>query len=255
MPNVLIIDDDADVGRGHQRLLERAGFDVTTVENALAALGELQLRAFDVILLDIRMPFLQGTGLYDELTAIYPQFTKRVVFVTGFAGDPGTRAFLRDAGRPVLMKPVEFEDLVSAVQRVAGETSARQGAARPVRVLVVDDDGAVRTTVRRTLMSAGHDVVEAPDGAAALKVLGAAPPVDLLLTDIYMPQMDGIELTIRARMAGRPLPVIAMSGGGYMKREDVLDTARKIGAMRTLAKPFTPQELLATVEDVLNWSG
>jgi len=251
VPDVLIVDDDAAVARTHQKLLERAGFAVTTADNGLAALGELQQHVFQVILLDVRMPFLEGTGFYQELAKTYPDLTNRVVFVTGFAEDPNVRTFLRDVGRPVLIKPVEFDDLVTAVKRVVEGPASGRRAGTAARVLVVDDDAPLRATVRRALVAAGYEVTEAGGGEAALQALGAHPPVDLLITDMYMPGMDGVELTIRARREGRPLKVIAMSGGGYMKREDVLDVARKIGAARTLEKPFTPDELLAAVEVVL----
>ena len=251
VPDILIVDDDVSVGRVHQRLLERAGYTVTAVDNGLAALAELQQHTFGAILLDVRMPFLEGRRFYEEVANTYPELAERVIFVTGFADDPQVRDFLRGVGRPVLLKPVEFEELVTAVQHIARPAPRAPRLGSQIRVLVADDDAIVRKTIRRFLVAAGYEVSEAADGAGALQALRAEPPVDLLITDIYMPGMDGMELAIRARQEGTLLHVLVMSGGGYMAREDVLKRAQKLGAARTLGKPFTGEELLAAVEEAL----
>ena len=251
MPDVLIVDDDAQVGRTHGRILERAGFAVTAAENGLAALAELQQHSFQVILLDVQMPFLEGSAFYDELARLYPGLRRRVIFVTGHAGDTKVQKFLRDTGRPILTKPVEAAALVAAVRQAADQAPPPTRLVRPARVLVVDDDPAVRKTVRRHLTAAGCEVLEAADGRIALKVL-EEQQVDLLITDMYMPGVDGVELAIRTRQAERPVPMIGISGGGYMDQSDVLELARSMGVARTLPKPFDGEELLAAVNDVLS---
>lgn len=117
-------------------------------------------------------------------------------------------------------------------------------------ILVVDDDEAFRSVLRRTLVRAGYDVLEAADGAAALKTLSGAR-VELVITDIIMPNMEGIE-TIRALRRTYPhLGIVAMSGGGRMKPEGYLEGATAFGAARILRKPFDNVELFAAVEDAL----
>lgn len=118
------------------------------------------------------------------------------------------------------------------------------------RVLVIDDDASVRQLVRRALETQKHDVIEAGDGATALRLI-AEKPIDVVITDLYMPQMDGIEFTIRlAQQKPRPR-LIAISGGGHMEKGSLLETARRLGADATLAKPFSVGELLDTVADLL----
>jgi CheY-like chemotaxis protein len=117
-------------------------------------------------------------------------------------------------------------------------------------ILVIDDDGAFRSMLRRTLQRLGHEVSEAADGSAALRTLREAT-VDLVMTDIIMPGMEGIE-TIRALQRDHPqLNVIAMSGGGRIKAEGYLEVAKAFGAVRVLRKPFDREELLAAIEEAL----
>ena len=118
------------------------------------------------------------------------------------------------------------------------------------RILVIDDDDAFRRMLRRTLERAGHSVTEAGDGAQGLKVLRDIA-VDLVITDLIMPEMEGIE-TIRALRHDYPeLGIIAMSGGGRMTPDGYLAAAKGFGAARVLAKPFENEELFAAIEAAL----
>lgn len=101
--------------------------------------------------------------------------------------------------------------------------------------------------MRRALVSAGHDVIAVSDGDTALAQLEAAP-VDLVITDIVMPGREGIELILEIRRRFAALPVIAVSGGQLPGGQDILDMAHRLGAIRALAKPFRPRQLVDMVE-------
>ncbi len=118
------------------------------------------------------------------------------------------------------------------------------------RILIADDDASVRAAARRALTAAGHEVEEAVDGRAALD-LHRARPYDLLVLDLYMPGTDGLEATIRLIRECPQVRIVAISGGGYRHRTDVLLMALNAGARRTVAKPFTVEELVGAVSEVL----
>jgi two-component system chemotaxis response regulator CheY len=118
------------------------------------------------------------------------------------------------------------------------------------RILVIDDDGLIRETVRRMLEGAGHVVIEAEDGAAGLKLVGNDPP-DLVVTDIYMPGKEGIETIRELRQVSPNLKIIAISGSTWSSGHDALSSAKLLGADRTLPKPFRREQLLASVRDCL----
>jgi CheY-like chemotaxis protein len=120
-----------------------------------------------------------------------------------------------------------------------------------VRVLVVDDVVEMRSMIRSMLESAGHEVTEANNGRAAIKILQGPDPIDLLVTDILMPEADGLEV-IRAASARPELGIIAISGGGnYMPAAVSLAMSEAFGARKVLFKPFRKQELLDAVSSVI----
>lgn len=116
------------------------------------------------------------------------------------------------------------------------------------RILIIDDDAAVRTTVRVLLERAGYDILEAGDGREGSRMLDG---VDLVITDLLMPEVDGVDLLGMIRREGRSVPVIAMSGGGKVDSKSYLDVAKALGAFATIAKPFDLDHLLSTVRDAL----
>jgi DNA-binding response OmpR family regulator len=118
------------------------------------------------------------------------------------------------------------------------------------KVLVVDDEAEVRGYLRRVLEKLGHEVWEAPDGTGALQLLETIP-FGLVITDAYMAEVDGMELLVRIQQRGLHMPVLMISGGGYMAREDVLAMGKSCGAVATLEKPFSLEQLRATIEPLL----
>jgi DNA-binding response OmpR family regulator len=118
-------------------------------------------------------------------------------------------------------------------------------------VLVVDDDAGMRSIVERILLRDGHTVSIAVDGVQALRLLESTE-FDLLITDLVMPDIEGMQiLRVLRKKAVRPR-IIAMSGGGRGSAAEYLTVAASLGADATLAKPFTPEALIQVVHKVLD---
>jgi CheY-like chemotaxis protein len=117
------------------------------------------------------------------------------------------------------------------------------------RILVVDDDENICRVVQRMLNAAGYDVDVANNGQEALAKL--TPDVNLVLSDVLMPEMDGIEMIMRLRKEVPDVKIISMSGGGIQDKEHVLEIAERLGAVKTLSKPFSREDLIGTVQEVL----
>lgn len=121
---------------------------------------------------------------------------------------------------------------------------------RAASVLVVEDEAELREVYRRVLESAGLSVRLAPNGRQACRMLEQAP-ADLVLTDLLMPEMDGIELIAWMRRQGHRMPVLMVSGANAIYQTDYLAVCRDLGATDTLEKPVRPEPLLAAVRRLL----
>jgi len=119
------------------------------------------------------------------------------------------------------------------------------------RILVVDDDKEVREMLRQMLERAGYEVVDACDGNVALK-LYREQPTDLIITDLIMPNKEGIETIMELRRDFPDVKIIAISGGGRIGPKDYLSSAKMLGARRILAKPLDRPKLLKAIEELLN---
>ena len=117
-------------------------------------------------------------------------------------------------------------------------------------ILIVDTRPTDRQLYTALLGSFGYRVLEAGDGSEALELARTELP-DLVITDIIMPGMEGIETIRTLRRTHPELKVIAMSGGGRMKPESYLEVAKAFGAVRVFSKPFDNEELFAAIEDAL----
>jgi DNA-binding response OmpR family regulator len=121
------------------------------------------------------------------------------------------------------------------------------------QILVIDDDEQVRGFVREVLIRAGHEVLTAQDGDDGLKLF-KEKKVDLVITDLFMPEKEGCETIVELKKISPAVKIIAVSGGCRINGADCLPIAEKLGARRTLHKPITSQELLEAVGAVLGES-
>jgi CheY-like chemotaxis protein len=133
----------------------------------------------------------------------------------------------------------------------AASAGGEQAPATRRRILLVEDDELLRRGMRLILESAGYEVATAPNGVVAL-LLWMKQPFDLVITDLLMPEKEGVETIVELRQRRPTQKIIAMSGGGFIMAEDYLRIAQALGVTRTLAKPFTPQTFLATVAEALD---
>jgi CheY-like chemotaxis protein len=117
------------------------------------------------------------------------------------------------------------------------------------RVLVIDDESQMRQLLCEALERRGDTVDQAANGREALQRLAECQP-DLVITDLVMPEMEGIETIQALRRKCPGIPIIAISGGGRVNPEGYLSMAGQIGANRTLAKPFQLKEILAAVREL-----
>jgi CheY-like chemotaxis protein len=118
------------------------------------------------------------------------------------------------------------------------------------RILLVDDDDSFRKMLRITLVKMGYDVREARNGKEALGFFEQEQP-DVVMTDLVMPEKEGLETIMELRRKQHGVKIIAMSGGGRVSAKDYLRIAKAMGADRVLAKPFSNDELRLALDGLL----
>ena len=119
-----------------------------------------------------------------------------------------------------------------------------------LNILVIDDEADLRSSLQERLAMEGYHVRTAPDGRTGLK-LYHDHQVDLVITDVLMPEIDGLEVVRTLRRLSSTLPIIVMSGGGT-RDLDFLVEAQEFGATHTISKPFPLEELIDIVHDLVN---
>lgn len=117
-------------------------------------------------------------------------------------------------------------------------------------VLVIEDDEVVRDLIKRLLEMADYRVIVAGNGREGLKQYRLTAPA-LVITDLIMPEREGIETIMELRKHGSNVRILAISGGGRIGNSDILRVARSLGADDILAKPFQPVDLIGKVQELL----
>jgi len=119
------------------------------------------------------------------------------------------------------------------------------------RILIIDDEDRTRMLIRKILEREGYEVMEASNGKEGIKHY-RANPADLVITDIIMPEKEGIETILDLRKDFPDVKVIAMSGGGHEEADSYLKIAKQVGAVETMNKPIKNEDLVRIVKNILD---
>jgi len=281
---VLVVDDNANARQALAEMLQRLGFEVQTLDNAQAALAAVakadqRQQAFDVVMLDLRMPGMDGLEAGMQLGDMPLERPPQRLLVTGLGTEEIASRAKEANFAAVLLKPVNPSMLLDQLMRllhpsagparpgagagIAGSSAfagpaeaalrARLEGLRGARILAVDDNEVNLQIARELLEDIGFKVDLALDGQEALQRVRATS-YDMVLMDMQMPVMDGLEATraIRAMPGRSSLPIVAMTANAMNQDRDQCLAA---GMNDFLAKPIEPARLLALVEACLRPAG
>jgi PAS domain S-box-containing protein len=238
---ILVVEDQEDVRTLTAAALDQYGYRTLQAANADEALlmCEREGAGIHLVLTDVIMPHANGRALAQRLKKMIPAV--KILYMSGYSDTVIADHGVLVEGAEFIAKPFTPEALASKVRAVLGEAPTR------AKILVVDDDAAVRSFLCAVLEEGGYEVSEAEDGLKALNY-ALANPLDVVITDLIMPEKEGIE-TIRALRRQRPeIAIIALSGA---LDGQFLSIAQALGAKIALTKPVRPEALLAEVAKVL----
>jgi two-component system sensor histidine kinase/response regulator len=259
----LVVDDNSTNRRIIEALLLQWGVEAVLAESGEAALGLLEVerggKPFDFLLVDLHMPGMDGFRFIGQCNEKGTSNPTAILMLSSL--DRTLYSSKRDlyGVRYYLTKPVATADLKQTIQQaLAGTSFMEPGAAipaappsprRPLKVLVVEDNVVNRKLVTTILRKAGHSVVTADDGRAAIEAYTSAP-LDIILMDLQMPIMGGFEATaeIRRLEAGkRRVPIIALTANAMTETHDQCLRSDMDGYV---TKPLSSGELLKTIENL-----
>lgn len=246
---VLLVDDEEASRLTLTRRLEQGGYGVTVAENGAQALEMMRMERFDLVLLDVYMPVLDGLATLDAIKSDPVVQDVTVVMLTA----ANTREYVVHAmslgAVDYLVKPVNSAELVQRVRRslenrgprIEPTVKLRQVDLKGLRILVVDDEPLNVKLLDCRLRQMGFQTLAAETGRNALDLL-ANESVDAVLLDVNMPDMSGMELlrAIREDDGQRLLPVLMLSADG---EEETISRCYELGANDYLIKPYQPNDL------------
>ena len=236
---IMVVDDDTDLRTTLQELLTGEGLDVISAKNGFQAVELASEGQIDLIFMDIRMPGMDGVEAFMKIRETLPDCV--VVMMTGYSVESLIDLALSEGAKTCLSKPVSIEQLMEIVDELVPRSDTAH------RIMVVDDDTDLRSTLQEILLDEGRDVIAAADGFEAVQ-LASEGPIDLIFMDIRMPGMDGVEAFLKIKEILPECIVVMMTGYAV---ESLVEKALSEGAKTCLTKPVSIEELLEIVDEVV----
>ncbi len=248
---LLLVDDEEEFLVATSQALGRRGFEVTVAPNGVTALDLVKKKTFDVIVLDVKMPDISGPDVFDQIRNSLPEIP--VILLTGHPSVADAFTTSKRGIAAYISKPVDMDELANRARKVIAETKgkAADGEANnnagegigPLTVMIVDDETDLLESLQRVFIRRKINTLIADSGPKALEML-KEELVDVMVLDVKMPGMDGLEVLRRVKEKHPYLQVIMLSG--HPSVEAALEGV-KLGASEYLKKPADIDELIATI--------
>lgn len=244
MSKILVVDDDIHMVRMLTTMLEAERYSVISARSGHEALTKIKEDPPSLVLLDYMMPGMHGLDVLKEIKKGCGDID--VIVVTGHGSEKVAVEMMKMGASNYIQKPFSREELLRAVRHALLSRTRYEEDSPNIRILAVDDDKAVLSFIKGALHEIG-EVVVTTDPLEALTRMGTEY-FDIILSDVYMPQLDGIEFLKRARVLSPGTRTIMITSSGEV---DVARKAMKQGASDYISKPFEPEELRESVSDLL----
>jgi DNA-binding response OmpR family regulator len=236
MPKLaVIVDDNRALAEGLAEILEAEGYDIRVFDDPYEALRETAKLSFDVALLDVRMPGMDGVTLQQQLMAVHPH--ARFVLMTAYADDQRISQGLSAGASAVLPKPVPIAKLFEAL----GDRGSRD-------LLLVEDDVAFREALSEVLAQDGYRCYGAASAREARNVIASSSAqgrtLAIAVIDVRLPDGSGAQLA-QELAEGTDLSCVLMTGWDPEEPKHQLQ-----GSLHVLVKPFSPDRLLRVLSEL-----
>lgn len=235
--NILVVDDNEEFCQNVADILELEDYVITTAYDGFKAIELVKQNGFDLILMDVRMPEMDGVETFKKIKELMPLIP--VIMVTAYAVEDLVREALREGAFGFLPKPLDFDKLLVLI---------RQTESSRALVLVVDDDQTLCDTVKDFLSEKGYRVSVAHDGDTAVQMTWENN-FDIMLIDMNLPPINGLETYISIRDI-RPGAVVIIITGYSKEMGNLVQRALRENAYTCLEKPIDMDELSSLLEQI-----
>lgn len=225
---VLVVDDNKDLLETFSLILRRQGFHVETAGDGVTAIDRYKKQAFDVTLMDIVMPEMNGIEAFRKIKEIDPEAS--VILMTAYSERELIQTAKTEGARKIITKPIRIEQLIDMIKEAATEEP----------ILIVDDDTDICETLTRVLRLEGHHVLTANSGEEAVNI-AKKRACKMAFVDVKLPNIDGLETFLRLKEIN-PSIIAVMMTGFQNEVKDALDKAQEASAITCLYKPFDPSK-------------
>jgi two-component system response regulator HydG len=237
--SILIVDDNPSMTRTTVLILRRKGYAVTTAKDGPQAIEKVKERPFDMILMDIKMPLMNGVEAHERIKHIRPEAV--VVMMTAYAVEELVQQALEEGAYGIIYKPLDIEKVVALIEEVR---EAKKGAL----ILVVDDDPGTCITLRNILNRKGCKVGIAHTGEEAIAT-ARERAYDIIFIDMKLPTINGLETYLTIKEIN-PEAVAIMMTAYRQEAADLVEEALNKSAYTCLHKPLDIKVLLRLVEEI-----
>jgi two-component system response regulator HydG len=234
---VLVVDDNEEFCQNLSDILESRGYEVSTANNGLKAIELVKQSGFELVLMDVKMPGMNGVETFKRVKDISPQTA--VVMVSAFTVENLIREALREGAYGYLKKPIDFDRLFTII-----ESTVFKGAL----ILVVDDDPNICANLRDALSAKGYCVCMAYDGNTVIQRV-KEKDYDVILLDMNMPILNGFETYLAVRDI-RPNAVAVIVTGYQQEMGSLVKQALEHSAYACLEKPVDVEKLVSLLERI-----
>jgi DNA-binding NtrC family response regulator len=236
---ILLVDDNADFLDSTRDVLEIEGYEVATATRGEDAVALAAAQRFDLIVMDIRMPGMNGVESFIEMKKHNPSV--EVIMATAYSVQDLITQSLREGARAVLQKPLDLPRLFATIQEILA------GGAGGV-VLVADDDPALCDSLKDSIALAGYTVCTANDPDEVLRQ-AESRRFDVLLLDMKLPLLNGLEVYRQVKSL-QPWIVAVLISGYAREMGDLISQTLEESAHAFLRKPIDMKKLLAVFDDI-----
>lgn len=231
--NILVVDDNKDLLNTFALILKRKGYLVETAEDGLQAMEKFTSRHFDVVLMDVIMPKMNGIDALRKMKEYDPN--AKVILMTAYCEESQLQKVVEEGVCGTLFKPVNITRLMELI----GE------ATQDPCIMIVDDDDDFRYSMAQMLQLNNYQVISAISGEDAVRI-ARQRTVNIAFVDIKMKVMDGLATSIKLKEI-RPDIIIVMMTGYREEASDIINEALGKGVVTCLYKPFRMAEVQGLV--------